>query len=379
MNLTDTINGAGQSTPFIDETIKDLKARLAALALNCITKPDPQFISDSIKYVKTKIIDLTREVNLFSSSLQPISDCGGMICTNNYLLNNRECFCYCRLDCDTKISIFNWNYCQCSAYTHANMIYEMKYDIQDFITKVQNNVESTTVVHEYLEKLYDVLDNVETALSNMEHNFDTIDLDYYTKLIQDYFTTFKNIQTDYNDWFTKNVRCSSNDCGPKKVVKKDCTCYQSPDTDTYFTIVDTFEILEGEILGYSGPGNPAEVQVFDDRTLAIRQKIQDLYSYWVNNDSYDQATVDAMLNEIIADTQKLRVDWDNFVIDNSPTCTAKKLKCNTLETAINLRDCECSPLDKYKELQESTAVLNQLQNKIDSMTNPNKGKLQQNL
>ena len=379
MNITDVMNAAGQTTASIDDTIFLLKGKLADLAQYCFEGPIVvETVSDMISYIKTKIVELAYEIDEFTSTLLPIADCG-IECTNNYFLNNRECFCYCKMDCNTAISVYNWGYCQCSAYEHANKIYNMKYDIMDFIKKVQSNLENTIIVHQYLETLYDSLESVETALSNLEHNFDTIDLDYYTSLIESYFNSFKNTSSNYDEWFSKTVRCSSSKCDPNTVLRKDCSCYGSVDTDSYFEILKIFDVLEGEIMRYPGPGSGPELQVFDERILNVRQMFQDLYTYWEDNDSYDQTTVDQLISYISDSVSTLRQDWDIYFSVNSIYCSVLKLNCDLKTTAIDLKYCECAPIDGYSELQDDASTLDTLMNEISSLAHSAKTELQTNL
>ena len=377
MNITDILKAAGQSTDVIDSAVADLNDKLADLAQYCVAGPIIiETVSDKISYIKTKILELTYQVDQFASQLAPVDDCG-FKCKYNYILDPKTCTCTCPIDCDKKVSIYDWKYCQCSPYEHADKIYSTKRAITRFITKVQNNVENTTVVHQYLETLYDLLDKVKTSLSNVEYNFDTIDLNSHVKMFEEYEIQFKVIETQYNEWFKETVRCSSTICGIDKVLKYDCSCYSSSDTDKYFAELVIFNKLEGEIL--IGPSDTPESQAFDERTVGIRKMFEDLYKYWVDNDSFDQATVDQMLNDLIDAVNKLREDWDNYVSSKSRKCTALKLNCDLKNTVINLKICKCSPIDGYSELQDDATTLDALMNEIDALSNSAKIPLLKNL
>lgn len=215
--------------------------------------------------------------------------------------------------CDTNNGfIYNWGNCKCSRFSQSADIYNLQNEIVEYIKHVSTTLETDIDIHEYLIKFWEIYDDATTTLSNLEQDFDTLDLVEYTIRIQEIITRFRTTQEEWEEELRSTQTCTSTQCQQNvQMLVRGCVCYASPEVSTFYQQLNNFITVENSILAYNGPGSPSELQEFVTRTDTIRDLFNQLHDYFVNNyDNYDMNVINNLLNQII--DAVAQVNFTNF-------------------------------------------------------------------
>jgi len=374
-NVTDILEEAGQSTnPNFTQQIDEIQNLIDALTIFCLNNnTDIKYISDKILYIKTLIVPLTLDVKAFVNDLKADSSCKGKKCKYLYKLRISDCVCVCSLNCKTSKGEFNdFKYCQCGNFSDATILYGLRGQITNEIKTVSTYVKNTTLEHEILIRLYELLGESNKLRTNLEYNYETLNLTLISEMIKKYQTTLQTIHTDYTTSIVKSP-CKT-PCSANTIETKNCTCYKTTQVDTFYADLALFISIEGKIWTYTGDGPGTELDQFEERTVEIRKLFQEIQYYIYNNyPGLNITYIQELLDNLLVQINTLTKDFNDWVSENSddpPPCVKT---CGASEIT-NMKTCVCVLITDWDKLPAAQASLPALLETIKNLEIDTKNK-----
>lgn len=367
-DIIKTLEAAGSTTDDIAKEIKYIEDELDKLEEYC-KEANVQYISDSINYIKKKIAALTITVKNFTSNLSANTSCGDKVCKKNYILKLSDCSCNCDIDCSIYTGeVNNYGSCQCSAYSDAAILYNLyKKQIPTLIKKMSLTVNIDC--QDLLKEIYDFLEEVSAEKSNLENNFDTLDLEKESIIIKNLESELNEITKKCDDRISQGSNGCPTPCKGKNIIQtKSCKCYTSPNVVTYFEKLSIFVTIEYKIFTFKGKGSVTELAEFEKRANELRKLFYTVFDVFFN-ESFDEATILALIEEIVKTTDDLVNDFNDWVSKNNVSSKCMLASCEKADQIKNMNNkiCLCVTIIDWDKLPGILDALPDLKAEIDDL------------
>lgn len=364
-NITESLGGQTNEniTNAINETQKDIDDLNNYIQENQ-NNLNLTYISDTIIYIRIQVNSLTIIVKAFKSTLEANTNCPNS-CVNNYSLRESDCSCMCSINCNEN-QIYNWRYCQCVDYSEAAVLYSLDTEIEHMFIEVSYNTVNTTVVQDFLTRIYTLEDRLYDYIATLEYYVTEYNMTVQTQIIHHYKELITSITTEYYTWVVSTRPCTKACDLSYQLLIKDCSCFSSDEVDRYYSLLDIFVIVEYNIQRYGGFGSPTQLATFVVKAEDIRQLFQELYERFFNIHYVN--TLDQILNlldEIDTLTTTLDNDFENWKSINTPS-TVCSISCSPTEIA-NLKICECVNIIDWDKLIDVQIGLDKLDIDINNL------------
>lgn len=357
-NVTDSLRGQTNTDITISvNEIQQLIDDLTKYVLDNQNNLNSTYISGQITYIGKKISALTLIVNALVSVLFPNTNCPNVCKNNRFVMRESDCTCTCSLNC----TFDQLNYmqdCRCLNFVGATDLYKLDQSCVDLIVEVSYNTYSASVSESFIYRLFELDDAILTHIAYCEFNALTLNSTVIAQEVLTYQNRISSISVEYYKWVDSTRSCTPKCDLTYEIIADGCHCKSSKDIDRYYELLDSFTIIEFDVIGYQGRGNKTE---FIQRASDIRKLFEQVFTCFYNSSNLDKVL--NLLNIIEVKTKSLTIDFENWV--NSNTVCSSTV-CSPSEI-LYMKNCTCINIVNWDKLPEVLNGLYQLEVDISKL------------
>lgn len=335
-NISDWISDIQKEIDDLEQYIIDNKGNL-----------DNKYISLRLLIIKEMLNNLNYIVKEFLSTLKPNLDCPKNCTNSNFTQNPVNCGCSCSLSCKPLLGeVDNRQYCQCVQYDDWVIIYNMSSDVSALRTKLHAEGADPDFVTDLLIRVYQLADSVSSKITDIRYASLNANYTKFSEDIKALHNRYTDMISEYKEWSRKWTVTAEGDCEDscattRYVRTENCSCFNSAETNLYYTELNTLSNLQMRILRYTRNGPKDELKQFQERALSVRFVFEIIFDYFYNNfGNYDEIETQSLIENAKNQSKQLKIDFDAWeLLHNPPSPSTPCYICAPNQIKVSCYNC----------------------------------------